>query len=456
MKLPTWHGEGTREKAWQGALSGYGARLMAGMGWREGQGLGKDAQGIARCLEEKRKATPAGVGAPRDDFNAGDAWWERAFDSAARRMNAGGSPQPSSSSSSGSSSSSSSDSSDTATGGAATKVGGAAAAARHRDGMVSTMTAEEMALAERLAKASGRAPAGRFGGREGKLARVRRQEQALAGRADEALGARLAGALNPAATEGAGQGKRKREPAAAAAAPAKRVVREVRLAEEPERAPYRPTFGDGWWGLKRFAFGGLLEGRAEKTRTFENGFRAEDQERLYRQAHFKKTVGKGGLGAGALGLPAKNLGNAWKGSKTTFGGGAAGEGAADGEEPPEKKEKKKKDEKKKEKGKKRAGKKKAKKATKATAPGPAGSRGSAGGLEEAAVVRACRGLWEKKGKGGKVDLAVVVKALRKQFSLDKATAAAEVAAVLKASKRFKVKGAAGKERVKLRGGRGEG
>lgn len=89
------------------------------------------------------------------------------------------------------------------------------------------------------------------------------------------------------------------------------------------------------------------------------------------------------------------------------------------------------------------------------APGPAGSRGSAGGLEEAAVVRACRGLWEKKGEGGKVDLAVVVKALRKQFSLDKATAAAEVAAVLKASKRFKVKGAAGKEQVKLRGGCGE-
>ena len=62
MKLPTWHGEGTREKAWQGALSGYGARLMAGMGWREGQGLGKDAQGIARCLEEKRKADATGVG----------------------------------------------------------------------------------------------------------------------------------------------------------------------------------------------------------------------------------------------------------------------------------------------------------------------------------------------------------------------------------------------------------
>jgi cytoskeletal protein RodZ len=50
------------------------------------------------------------------------------------------------------------------------------AAAVNRDGTAASASVAELKLAAELAKSSGRGPAGRFGGREGKMARIRQQE----------------------------------------------------------------------------------------------------------------------------------------------------------------------------------------------------------------------------------------------------------------------------------------
>lgn len=50
------------------------------------------------------------------------------------------------------------------------------AAAVNRDGTAASASTAELMLAAELAKSSGRGPAGRFGGREGKMARIRQQE----------------------------------------------------------------------------------------------------------------------------------------------------------------------------------------------------------------------------------------------------------------------------------------
>ena len=47
----------------------------------------------------------------------------------------------------------------------------------NRDGTVATGSAQELRLLESLAKAGGRVAAGRFGGRDAKMERIRRQEE---------------------------------------------------------------------------------------------------------------------------------------------------------------------------------------------------------------------------------------------------------------------------------------
>lgn len=60
--------------------------------------------------------------------------------------------------------------------------------AYHHDGTRASAAAGELEIAAALAAAAGRAPAGRFGGREGKMARIRAQEAAFA--AKHAVGAK--------------------------------------------------------------------------------------------------------------------------------------------------------------------------------------------------------------------------------------------------------------------------
>lgn len=47
----------------EGHFSGYGAKLMAKMGWNKGEGLGKEGEGMAAPIEVKLRNTKGGVGA---------------------------------------------------------------------------------------------------------------------------------------------------------------------------------------------------------------------------------------------------------------------------------------------------------------------------------------------------------------------------------------------------------
>ena len=60
MKLPPGYvpGLGVHRAS---AYGGVGERLLKGMGWQDGQGLGRSKKGIQSALEVKRKDDTAGV-----------------------------------------------------------------------------------------------------------------------------------------------------------------------------------------------------------------------------------------------------------------------------------------------------------------------------------------------------------------------------------------------------------
>ena len=153
---------------------------------------------------------------------------------------------------------------------------------RHADGTASSATAAEAKLAAQLAKD----PWGRFGGRQGKIARIRAQEEAQLA----ALAAKLAPPQPPAVAPAKG-GKRKKSGAAVGAdaaglAPAKRkkgskaaapaTLGEGAAPAEAARArvvvvadpvadklsaahtAFQPTPQSGWWGSKRFTSAGAM------------------------------------------------------------------------------------------------------------------------------------------------------------------------------------------------------
>jgi len=93
----------------------------------------------------------------------------------------------------------------------------ACAVAVNRDGTLASGSAQELALAKSLASAKGgRGPAGRFGGRDGKMARIRAQEEQQAAEARSKLG------LMPAASGGGAQSEGAQRPSAGAAARSKK------------------------------------------------------------------------------------------------------------------------------------------------------------------------------------------------------------------------------------------
>ena len=208
-----------------------------------------------------------------------------------------------------------------------------------------------------IARALAADPWGRFGGREGKMARIARME------ASEAA-ARASSALN--ATLGENGGKQEKEEEEKIAAPSKKkekkekkesssgsgsgskareaakkttiVIPPIATPEAPATPLYRPPAG--WWGHSFFVHAGRLEGisdskakEREEEKGGERGFREADQEALAERATALKAAGKRGLGATSSSKKKeKAVGHEWKGSKVVFGDGDDGEsGENDGE-----------------------------------------------------------------------------------------------------------------------------
>ena len=172
MKLPVGYvaGQGVSKPTGYGGL---GERLLKSMGWERGQGLGKDAQGMKEALDVKKKEDTVGVGG-NARWNWEDRWWERTFDSAAHTVDH---------STVSDSSTSSSDDDDIDIRRKAEAVDGP----MNRDGTATTASIDEIKLLKKLSKRS-RLAAGRFSGREGKMARLRAQEASLGSQAISALG----------------------------------------------------------------------------------------------------------------------------------------------------------------------------------------------------------------------------------------------------------------------------
>lgn len=84
MKLPTGYVAGVGVVKASG-FGGIGQRMMEGMGWSKGQGLGKNKHGMAEALEVKKKEDTTGIGATGGYDWAAKAW-EAAFNQAAKAI----------------------------------------------------------------------------------------------------------------------------------------------------------------------------------------------------------------------------------------------------------------------------------------------------------------------------------------------------------------------------------
>eukprot|EP00193_Tetraselmis_chui_P019999 CAMPEP_0177790528 /NCGR_PEP_ID=MMETSP0491_2-20121128/23409_1 /TAXON_ID=63592 /ORGANISM="Tetraselmis chuii, Strain PLY429" /LENGTH=440 /DNA_ID=CAMNT_0019312621 /DNA_START=274 /DNA_END=1595 /DNA_ORIENTATION=+ len=168
MKLPVGHvpGVGVHKPT---AYGGLGEKLLRGWGWEAGRGCGKDGQGMTKAIEVQKKDDNAGIGG-----NNGMAGGESAnVQSLSSRA-----ASDSDSSTSGSDSESEDETQLTTC---------QAGILRNRDGTVASASAAELKIAAAISK-DARGWAGRFGGREGKMERIRRQEAAAAERARIELG----------------------------------------------------------------------------------------------------------------------------------------------------------------------------------------------------------------------------------------------------------------------------
>ena len=221
-------------------------------------------------------------------------------------------------------------------------------AVHNDDGTRSSAAQHELQIAAELAAQPAWFGGGRFGGRAGKLARIRQQEALAAAKLGLAPAkAELAPAVtsvkvskkrktpssSPINSQTAADSatitvtttkvkaskkcKQKQEPAenqaasaseAAAAAEDTPVVIKKRIVVEPAftatapAVPFIQTPSSGWWGAKKFTSAGCLEGidkQQNKAQSERQQFDEDDQANLYMAAQNLKTSGKKGLGTKA-------------------------------------------------------------------------------------------------------------------------------------------------------------
>ncbi|KAG7672834.1 hypothetical protein Ndes2526B_g08310 [Nannochloris sp. 'desiccata'] len=392
MKLPDGYvaGQGVQKPTGYG---GFGERMLRTMGWDKGQGLGKEQQGMKEAIEVKKKEDTVGVGSVAR-WNWDDKWWERAFDSAAQTVDKD---------SSDSSDSDSDDEIDAARIAAAINGGGTPAAstsggAVNRDGTATTASRDELKLLNALTSQKSRLAAGRFGGRDAKMERIRTQEAKMAAEAAAKLGV-LSTVTTTVTKDERGTVSNRSDTTSEAAATLSKVVKQKKkdkkmkkkkIKEEkssskklrskpkessssddddkPESSPlppvkkqriiiepqglyttdgpttwnFTPTPKEGWWGATMFTSAGCLDGMKKDIKATKRAeFTEDQQETLYHAAHAGKTQGKVGLGQRSG--PVKIGGVKWSGKKVAFEeeGSEKEATSSGGEEENERKKKKK-------------------------------------------------------------------------------------------------------------------
>ncbi|KDD74363.1 hypothetical protein H632_c1370p0 [Helicosporidium sp. ATCC 50920] len=340
MKLPPGHvaGQGVARPTGYGGL---GERLLKGMGWEKGQGLGRRRDGIKEAIAVKKKEDTIGVGGSTS-WAWADNFWEKAFDQASARAASKSLLRPSDSSSSSSitdesdtssdegrerpankPSTSSSSSSDSSTSDSSSD--GKPASLRNKDGTLASGSTDELRLLASLSKGSGRVAAGRFSGRGAKMARLRAQEESAAQALAMGNKVGIAGAEPGIANKASFSGSPCVEETHT------RIVVEI-AAVSPELtaplAPFVPTPSVGWWGCAQFQSAGCLtDPSADRARAAEleraaeaagkRGFGEDDQAAVYMAAFAGQTKGRVGLGQGSG--PLKIGGVKWGGTRTVLG-----------------------------------------------------------------------------------------------------------------------------------------
>jgi len=69
--------------------SEYAKKLMLKMGWKEGNGLGRQQHGATDCVQVKRREDNLGLGKQTlgGPTNWNDDWWNKAYNNSIKKLN---------------------------------------------------------------------------------------------------------------------------------------------------------------------------------------------------------------------------------------------------------------------------------------------------------------------------------------------------------------------------------
>lgn len=331
MKLPVGHvpGVGVHKPT---AYGGLGEKLLRGWGWEAGRGCGKDGQGMTKAIEVQKKDDNAGIGG-NNRYGWEEKWWEAAFNANVQSLSSRAASD-SDSSTSGSDSESEDETQLTTC---------QAGILRNRDGTVASASAAELKIAAAISK-DARGWAGRFGGREGKMERIRRQEAAAAERARIELGlpSNDASVAPPrpikmsvtVKTSDGDQGHtvNKRKASDKGGVKPKKSKKDTSTAQT-QGSMSAFTFAAAacsahvekkvvekdskWWGCNYFVSAGYMAGlEPAEEATKRQMFCEDDQENLYNRTQNNKAAGRQGIGV--RGSAIKISGGKYEGTKVKF------------------------------------------------------------------------------------------------------------------------------------------
>ena len=66
--------------------SEFGAKILGKYGWSEGEGLGKNKNGITEAIQIKRREENIGIGKKKKEQKWNDKWWENNYNTILNNM----------------------------------------------------------------------------------------------------------------------------------------------------------------------------------------------------------------------------------------------------------------------------------------------------------------------------------------------------------------------------------